>query len=239
MGLDMLKQKFSSFEDCIHLRIKNGKQGYNIAFEFFDEVSKVNLNDIKDNNKFGPETFSSKDDVRALQDAAAVAVVDWSSNSLGTELAEYVFAKSARALHFIDPGDMQERKKDIPSLLKVIRDAKAVLSVNENEYDSILATMDGKSNSNSFSKIKDNEKKIQENLKKFAKQTGININLHDKKYTVWSDGNDAAFCPTKRDQIRNLNGAGDSWDAANTMETYLLMHMPFLYKDLLLSQSLR
>ena len=52
-----------------------------------DEVSNVNLSDIKDNNKFGLETLSSKDDVRALQGAAAVAVVDWSSNSLGTSLA--------------------------------------------------------------------------------------------------------------------------------------------------------
>lgn len=215
MGLGMLKQRFSSFRDGINLHTKNGKQGYNTAFEFLDEVSKVNLSDIKDNNKFGPETLSSKDDVRALQGAAAVAVVDWSSNSLGTALAEYVFAKSARALHFIDPGDMQERKKDIPSLLKVIRDSNAILSVNENEYNSILETIDYNSNSNSFSKITDNGKKIQENLKEFALQTGNNINLHAKKYTAWSDGSDAAFCPTKRDQIRNLIGAGDSWDAAN------------------------
>jgi hypothetical protein len=105
---------------------------------------------------------------------------------------------------------MQERKKDIPSLLRVIRDSNAILSVNENEYNSILETIDYNSNSNSFSKITDNGKKIQENLKAFAMQTGNNINLHAKKYTAWSDGSDAAFCTT-----RNLIGAGDSLDAAN------------------------
>lgn len=100
-------------------------------------------------------------------------------------------------------------------MLKVIRDSNAILSVNENEYNSILEAIDYNSKSNSFSKITDNEKEIQENLKEFAMQTGNNINLHAKKYTAWSDGSDAAFCPTKRDQIRNLIGAGDSWDAAN------------------------
>ena len=54
VGLDMLKQRFSSFGDGINLQTKNGKQGYNTAFEFLDEVSKVNLSDINDNNKFGP-----------------------------------------------------------------------------------------------------------------------------------------------------------------------------------------
>ncbi|NAL78864.1 hypothetical protein DYY65_11590 [Nitrososphaera sp. AFS] len=87
------------------------------------------------------------------------------------------------------------------------------MSVNENEYNSILEAIDYNSNSNSFSKITDNEKETQENLKEFAIKTGNTVN-HAKKYTAWSDGSDAAFCPTKRDQIRNLIGAGDSWDAA-------------------------
>lgn len=214
IGLELLKQTFSQFGDRINLRIRNGKQGYNVALEFLEDVSKINLSDIGDNNRFGPDVFSSSDNVDALQDAAAVALVDWSSNSLGTELAEYVFVNSAKALHLIDPGDMQERKKDIPYLPKVIRDTKAILSVNENEYNSILETMETIS-SNSFSKTMDNEKKMQESLKKFVKQTEININLHAKEYTAWSDGKDTTFFPTRRDQIRNLIGAGDSWDAAN------------------------
>ena len=91
-------------------------------------MSKVNLSNIEDNDRFGPDVQFG----RRYQSSSAIAVVGWSSNSLGTELTEYVFANSARALHFIDPGDMQGRKKDIPSLLKVIRDAKAILSVKMN-----------------------------------------------------------------------------------------------------------
>jgi hypothetical protein len=40
----------------------------------------------------------------------------------------------SRQEHFIDPGDMQDRKTDIPSLLKV-RDSNTILSVNENIRD--------------------------------------------------------------------------------------------------------
>lgn len=65
-GLDMFKQRFSSFGDGINLHIKNGKQGYNTAFEFFDEVSRVNLSDIKDTNKFGPETLTMSELFKVL-----------------------------------------------------------------------------------------------------------------------------------------------------------------------------
>ncbi len=71
-----------------------------------------------------------------------MALVDWSSNSLGTELAEYIFKNSRNALHFIDPGDVQERTNDIPALLNVIRDANAIFSINENECNSIVQAID-------------------------------------------------------------------------------------------------
>ena len=52
-------------------------------------------------------------------------------------------------------------------------------------------------------------------MQKLAKETRISIDLHAKEYTAWSDGSNSSFFPTRRSQIRNLVGAGDSWDAAD------------------------
>jgi len=49
---------------------------------------------LSDNDRFGPDMIHCVDDIKALIDAAAVALVDWNSNSLGTELAKYVFENS-------------------------------------------------------------------------------------------------------------------------------------------------
>ncbi|MFL6381821.1 MAG: carbohydrate kinase family protein [Nitrososphaeraceae archaeon] len=213
IGVDIIKDTFSSFGDKINLHVKSGKQGYNTAFEFLDEISKVFLSDIGDNNKFGPKMVSSEDDLRILSDAAAVALVDWSSNSLGTELAEHIFKNSKKALHFIDPGDIQKRENDLPNLLSVIRAAEGILSVNENEFSSILNVLNFDS---SFLKVRDTEEKnIQEHLKRFAEKVGISIDLHAKEYTACSNGNYTAFFPTRKVHVRNLVGAGDSWDAAD------------------------
>src|SRR5919108_2646785 len=138
IGSYIIKNTFSSLEDKINLRTKNGMQGYNTAFEFLDEASKVSLSDRRDNTRFGPNMISSEDDLSNLNDAAAVALVDWSSNTLGTDLADYVFNNSKKALHFVDPGDIRDREKDVYNLLSVIRDAKGILSLNENELKSIL-----------------------------------------------------------------------------------------------------
>jgi ribokinase len=213
IGLDIIKDTFSSVEDKVNLHIKSGRQGYNTAFEFLDEISKVFLSDVGDNNKFAPEMVSSEDDLRILKDAAVVVLADWSSNSLGTELAHHIFKNSKKAIHFIDPGDIQKRKKDVPNLLSVIREAKGILSVNENEFDSILNALNFDS---SFLKIKGIEKKnIEEYLKRFAQKVGISIDLHAKEYTACSNGNYTSFFPIRRVHVRNLVGAGDSWDAAD------------------------
>ena len=205
----------------MNFRIKNGKQGYSTAFEFLDEIEKVFLSDIGDNDKFGPSMVDGKDDIQILKDAAAIALVDWASNTLGTELAEYIFKSSTRSLHFIDTGDIAARKNEIPKLLQVLADTKSILSINENECNSFadiinfdsLAAMREEQGEDDDDLPK--EGSIQEYLKKFAKEIKLSIDLHANKYTAWSDGKDAAFVPTRKVKINNLVGAGDSWDAAD------------------------
>ena len=162
---------FSDFKRNVNFRIKNGKQGYSTAFEFLDEIEKVFLSDIGDNNKFGPSMVDCKDDIQILNDAAAIILMYWASNSLGTELAEHIFKRSANSLHFVDTGDITARKNDIPKLLHVLANNKSILSVNENECNSFADIIKFEALS-TIQKEDDlaEEGNIQEYLKKFAKK---------------------------------------------------------------------
>jgi sugar/nucleoside kinase (ribokinase family) len=157
-----------------------------------------------------------KDDIQILNDAAAIILMDWASNSLGTELAEYVFKRSANSLHLVDTGDITARKNDIPKLLQVLANNKSILSVNENECNSFADFIKFEALS-TIQKEDDltEEVNIQEYLKKFAKKMKVSIDLHANRYTAWSDGKEVALVPTRKVKINNLVGAGDSWDAAD------------------------
>jgi ribokinase len=186
------------------------------------------LTDIGDNDKFGPNLINCEGDIKILKEAAVVALVDWANNSLGTELAEYIFKNSPKSLlHFVDTGDIQDRKNDIPELLQVLADnattttSKSILSINENECNSLAEVMNFEPLDN-VEKGEDDvtatiiEENIQQYLKKFAKKIKVsNIDLHANKYTAWSNGKETAFVPTRKVKINNLVGAGDSWDAAD------------------------
>ena len=57
--------------------------GLTTAFEFPNEKGcnvNVMVNDVGDNGDFGPDRINSEDDLRILQNAEAVAVVNWASN---------------------------------------------------------------------------------------------------------------------------------------------------------------
>ena len=222
IGLAILEHFFSDFKRIMNFRIKNGKQGYSTAFEFLDDIEKVFLSDIGDNDKFGPTMINDKDDTQILKDAAAIVLVDWASNTLGTELAEYIFNTSTKSLHFIDTGDIASRKNEIPKLLQVLADTKSILSINENECNSFadainfdsLATIRKEQGEDDDNNLPE-EGSVQEYLKKFAKKIKLSIDLHANRYTAWSDGKDVALVPTRKVNINNLVGAGDSWDAAD------------------------
>ena len=68
------------------------------------------LHDAGDSADFGPDRINSIQELEILQKAKAVAVVNWATNSKGTQLADYVFRNSPKRLHFIDPADIKKRE---------------------------------------------------------------------------------------------------------------------------------
>jgi ribokinase len=226
IGSAILEKIFSKFGDSVNLRITNGKHGRTTALEFVggDEkktsnttTSKVNLmiSDVGDNENFGSERIASPDDMEILKNADAVMVVNWASNLKGTQLTEHVFKNSPHAFHFIDPADVENRKEEFSNALYKLANMIDVLSLNENECNSLGRTLDFDSLLLPSSDYSDED--IKNAAKKLADKFAINVEIHTSKGSAWSNGLETAFFPAIKVEVNTLTGAGDSWDAANIL----------------------
>lgn len=219
IGLSILKHVFSKFEESkINLRITKGKHGHTTAFEFLvDKVSssKVNVmvSDVGDNVNFGPDRITSEEDLSILKKSDGVMVVNWGSNLKGSQLTEHVFKNSPKALHFIDPADIENRKSDFLATLGNISQFTDVLSINENECNSLSSAI------GITPLIPTNEIYTVEDIKNaammLAKQIGMSIDLHTRNGAAWSNGKEVVFAHPIKVDPKTLTGAGDSWDAAD------------------------
>jgi ribokinase len=214
IGSAIIRQIFLKFEDRSNLRIIDGKHGCTTSFEFRDEInSKVNVmvSDIGDNANFGPERIDSPADLKILNNADGVIVVNWASNFKGTQLAEHVFTNSPKALHFLDPADIDTRKQEFLDSITKISDIIDVLSINENEYNS-LAGVVGIDTLPMEGHIQNS---VRNAAKKLAEKIGVSIDLHTRIGAAWSNGKETEFVPAINVEAKTLTGAGDSWDAAD------------------------
>ena len=214
IGSAIIRQIFSKFGDRSNLQIINGKHGRTTSFEFQDETySKVNVmvSDIGDNANFGPERIDSADDLKILNNADAVIVVNWASNFKGTQLAEHVFANSPKALHFIDPADIATRKQEFLDSMTKIAYITDVLSINENECNSLAEAV----GIDPLLLECYSQTSIRNAAKKLAEKIGISIDLHTRIGAAWSNGKETEFVHAIKVEVQTLTGAGDSWDAAD------------------------
>jgi ribokinase len=233
IGSAVLNSIFSKFDNNkVKLKITDGKHGHTTAFEFFNEQgSKVNimLNDVGDIANFGPEHIDNDDSLESLHNANAVIVVNWGSNLKGTQLIKYAFQNSPNALHIIDPADIESRKYQFRDALSVIGNNMDILSINENECNSLLATL----GLDSY-QLTDIEKysqdiqslRIKDSTIELSDKIGISTNIHTRIGSAWSDGRESVFVPSFKVEPKTLTGAGDAWNAA-----YILGHLIGLSKE--------
>jgi len=216
IGSAVLRQSFSRFKDNVNLLISSGRHGTTTAFEFPDENGvrvNVMISDVGDNSNFGPDRVNSPQHLNNLKSSDAVVVVNWGSNSKGTQLAEHAFKNSPKSLHFIDPADIEARKQDFRDSLADIAELTDVLSINENEYNS-LAQVAGLEHVDLTTEniVVDDVKNA---VRQLAEKIGISVDLHSRKGAAWSNGRETIFVRAIRVDIRTLTGAGDSWDSAD------------------------
>jgi ribokinase len=128
------------------VRVIEGRPGYTMALEFRFKRKPVNImfSDVGDISNFDGRELT-RHDTMTLRKSDCVALVNWSSNAKGTELARRVFGLSDREgrLNFIDLADVAGAESRVRTLARNILDQGLVdvISLNENEARIIARTL--------------------------------------------------------------------------------------------------
>lgn len=170
---------------------------------------------------FGPECLTRADWAR-MQEADAVAVVNWSQNKRGSQLLAAIAKRLAPSGTFIafDSGDPRHRGSEARSLV-TSRTAKAwwpmvgAVSVNENELAAFTGDEtvgDGGSPAQAVACAQG-----------LARELGTRVDLHARRYaaSVTPDGAAPVTVKGLPGAAKRLTGAGDAWNAGN-LAGYLL-----------------
>ncbi|MFY9965500.1 MAG: carbohydrate kinase family protein [Nitrososphaeraceae archaeon] len=213
----MIENTFQKFGENAEVMIAEGQQGKTTSMELYENAegdSRVNvmLSDVGDNADFGKARINTQNHINILNRADAVIVANWASNLKGTELMKFAFESSPKALHFVDPADFQLRKEEFVEILAVLANQIDVLSINENECNTLGSSL-GLGTLLPWQSYTRQE--IKDAALKLSEKTGISIDIHTKLGSAWSNGKDSEIVPAIRSEIKTLTGAGDVWDAAD------------------------
>ncbi len=205
----ILHEAFSEFPNC-SLFLIDGNPGRTTSLEFSNNGHPVNimLSDLGDNENFGPEKLGQKEQ-NAIQNADAIMVTNWASNEKGTELSKYVFSKSIKSLHFLDPADIQSRPSEFKEAISELASSLDSLCLNENECN-ILLKQFGLG-------IISNDKETKKLVSSLSEKISITVDLHTSNGSFWSNGKEVEFVKSLPIEVKSVTGAGDVWDAANIL----------------------
>lgn len=188
----------------------NGKLAITTAFEFGDKHINVMLGDTGSVVNFSFKNLQEQD-LEQIASADLVAVLNWSLNKKGTDLAKDVFhfAKKQHVKTFFDTGDPGHRKTDIPDLIKRVIANKDldIFSLNENE----LLQYSAQSMDESDNKIDT----LQSSFQYLAEKIYARVDLHTAKFSVTTNKEIFSVPTFKVDKIFKNTGAGDTWNAGN------------------------
>jgi len=216
-GSAMLHKVFSKFGGRVNLRVEHGRHGRTTGLEFLNSnASKANvmLNDAGDNEYFGSDKIDSDVNLKILENANAVIVVNWGSNLKGSELTRFAFNNSAKSFHYIDPADIESRKDEFREFLRTISKNIHALALNENEANSLGNSL----GLNSLLPPNDyDEEDVKNAAVQISSNLGINTDIHTRIGAASSNRKKVDFVPAFEVQAKTLTGAGDSWDSANIL----------------------
>ncbi len=216
IGSAILQKIFSKFGNKVELHISRGKHGITTSLEFEDKESTANImiSDVGDIENYGADRISAAEDLEKIRSAKCVILTNWASNLKGTELAMHVFKNSTNALHFIDPADIDARREEFRDALKIIGKYTDVLSINENESNSLTNALGSGS---VLLKDPTNIDLIKSVAKMISNEFGFEVDLHTRTGSAWSDGKETIFEPAFSVKVHTLTGSGDCWDAADVI----------------------
>jgi sugar/nucleoside kinase (ribokinase family) len=192
-----------------------GRPGYTTAFEFPQGGRRVNVmvSDVGDLEDFSGKELS-KMDRRSITLSDCVALVNWSANKKGNELARTVFnlPYRKRRLNFLDTADLTGAESRIGGLVERIlrKGAVDVLSLNENEARILARRVSANSLPKSYNSavVKNVSESLQETL-------SVTIDLHTPVGSATSTGQETVWVDSFQAHAGIVTGAGDVWDAGD------------------------
>lgn len=197
------------------VRIIDGRPGYTMALEFPFKGKPVNvmLSDVGDISRFDGRQLA-RHDLMALKKSDCVALVNWSSNAKGNELARRVFGLRGRErrLNFIDLADITSTERRLKVLARDIIDRGLidVLSLNENEARIMAKTLSVGRLRRSYDR---HDVMRVSRLLHTALQ--INVDVHTPIGCASSTNEGAAWVDSFGRVTGFVTGAGDIWDAGD------------------------
>lgn len=151
---------------------------------------------------FGPARLRPAD-WRLIQDADAVAMVNWSQNAKGTALLETVARRMARRDGFllVDTGDVSHRRAEERRGLTKASAWRRVgaLSVNEHELRALVG----------------GDAPLIPTAQRLSRRLGTRIDLHTRLMGASVEQGSVHTAPATRSPPRRITGAGDAWNAGN------------------------
>jgi len=223
LGLNLLKFYLQSHNlDLSHVK-SDGETSITTALEFYHRNEKVNvmLRDLGTLTDFGPASLSSQD-YQILAQADYVCIFNWAgTRKYGTELARTVFRyvkNNGKAKTYYDTADPLPNRDKIPTLIKNVleTDLVDILSLNENEAIIYASQLEPEK----IVALKKQHKKLDrlaiESAKILSSHLSARIDIHTTSFSATLAKNKkSTIVPALKVAVKQVTGAGDSWNAAN------------------------
>ncbi|MEA3190360.1 MAG: hypothetical protein QOD77_942 [Thermoplasmata archaeon] len=153
---------------------------------------------------FGPRRLQ-EEDWALMEEADAVAVVNWSQNAHGTPLLRTVADRLGRhgTFVYLDTGDPRHRAADAQQLVRPGPLWRGVGSfgMNENELAAYAGTEAGRDPMGAAAEL--------------SERLGVRLDVHTRQWAASVGPDGAVTVPASATPGRRLTGAGDAWNAGN------------------------
>jgi ribokinase len=207
------------------VKVIEGRPGYTMALEFPFKRKPVNvmISYVGDSSNFDGRELT-RHDAMTLRKSDCVALVNWSSNAKGNELALKVFGLSGREgrLNFIDPADVTGAESRLRVLARKILDQGLVdvISLNENEARIIARTLSIKGLRRSYDR-----RAVIRVANMLHDSLHVGVDVHTPIGSASSTDQGEAWVDSFGKVSGFVTGAGDVWDAGDIIG-YLLGFKP-------------
>jgi ribokinase len=215
VGNNLTRAVITTHPRNCEIKVIEGRPGYTTAFEFPNKGRIVNvmLSDIGDVAHFDGKQLSGAD-LHNLGKSDCIALVNWSCNVNGNELAEKIFNLKGRnrRLNFLDPADFSGAEGRIGTLVKNIA-AKGridVMSLNENE-----ARILGRRLSVGILPFSYRAKDLRRISAALHDSLSVTIDIHTPIGCTSSVGHETYWAKSFGRIGGVVTGAGDVWDAGD------------------------